>query len=249
MNNSTNVPHTSKLQRSELLGQIIKVSELSEAQCDAMFALMILYYEIQRDIFDIDLVEKEHVILMTDADSGEIKGFSTMMQIHMEQVTALFSGDTIIHQDYRHTTVLPRYWAKLVFSTFDSIKAEKPEQQVYWFLITSGYKTYRYLPLFFREFYPRHNRPTPPDIQHIMHKLAQTRYPNEYDPKTGVIHLQNATPLQDGVATIEARHLRNPHIAFFNRVNSGHINGDELVCLTDVDRGNLTRAGKRMLSD
>jgi hypothetical protein len=238
-----------KSQRSELVGQIVRRCELTIAQRDTMFALMAEYYETQRTIFDADLDEKEHVILMTDAETGIIKGFSTMVRLELESVTALFSGDTIIHADYRHTTVLPREWAKLAFSTLDSIRAVQPERQVYWFLITSGYKTYRYLPLFFKQFYPRYDEATPTAIQTIMDELACSRYPDEYNPQTGIIRLKNATPLQEGVADIQAHRLKNLHIEYFVRVNPDHANGDELVCLTAIDRNNLTRAGQRMVQE
>ena len=238
-----------KSQRSELVGQIVRRCELTAVQRETMFALMAQYYATTRAIFDADLDEKEHVILLTDAETGIIKGFSTMLRLELENITALFSGDTIIHADYRHTTVLPREWARLAFSTLDSIRAAQPERQVYWFLITSGYKTYRYLPLFFKQFYPRYDEATPAVIQAIMHELATSRYADEYHPQTGIIRLKNATPLQEGVADIQAHRLKNPHIEFFARINPDHANGDELVCLTAIDRHNLTRAGQRMVQE
>jgi len=247
MTNSMKDSPTLKSQRYDLSGAIVPVNDLSQQERDAMFALMICYYKTDRNIFDNDLDEKEHVILLRDSLSGEIKGFSTMKRLDLDTVTALFSGDTIIQEDYRHTTVLPQYWAKLAFGTRDRIKELEPERKVYWFLITSGYKTYRYLPVFFREFYPRHDRSTPENAQHIMHKLAKTRYADEYDQSTGIIHLQNATPLRDGVAEIKANRLKNAHVAFFKSINPGHTQGDELVCLTEIDPHNLTRAGRRMV--
>ncbi|MDJ0694121.1 hypothetical protein [Mastigocoleus sp. MO_188.B34] len=40
--------------------------------------------------------------------------------------------------------------------------------------------------------------------------------------------------------------MTDPHIEFFDRMNPGHLNGDELVCLTEISETNLTPAGKRM---
>lgn len=238
---------TLKSQRYDLSGAIVRVDDLSSGEKDAMFALMLCYYETSRRVFNDDLAEKEHVILLRDATSNAIKGFSTMKRLDLENVTALFSGDTIIHEDYRHTTVLPQYWAKLAFGTHDQIKVMEPERSVYWFLITSGYKTYRYLPVFFREFYPHYDCPTPSNIQAIMYHLAKTRYGKQYDKQTGIIRLENATPLREGVAEIQPHRLKNAHIAFFDRINPGHAQGDELVCLTEIDPDNLTRAGRRMV--
>ena len=249
MTNSTRGFPTLKSPPCELSGSIERVAHLTGAQRDAMFALMDQYYETTRPIFDADLAEKERVILLKDPTSGLIKGFSTMMRLDLAGVTALFSGDTIIHADYRYTTALPQYWAELAFSMRDQIKRVEPERPVFWFLITSGYKTYRYLPTFFRDFYPRYDRSTPAEIQQLMHTLARTRYGAQYDEQAGVIRLQQGTPLRQGVAEIRAHRLKNPHIAFFARANPGHTAGDELVCLAAIERENLTRAGRRMVAE
>jgi hypothetical protein len=80
-----------------------------------------------------------------------------------------------------------------------------------------------------------------------MDGLASRKFPDEYDAERGVVRLRQATPLKAGVADVTDQRLKDPHVAFFQRVNPGHIHGDELVCLTEVDRGNLTAAGRRMM--
>jgi hypothetical protein len=62
-----------------------------------------------------------------------------------------------------------------------------PAGSLFWFLISKGYKTYRYLPLFFREYYPRHTAPTPPWAQSIIDVLGRQKYPRAYDPSAGII--------------------------------------------------------------
>lgn len=248
MSNSIKDPHMLKSQPCDLLGTTRPVAHLTQIQRNEMFGLMNRYFLTSRAIFETDLAEKDWVILLTDPLSGQIKGFSTVKRIDLEDKTAIFSGDTIIHADYRFSTALPIEWARLAFSVRDQIKENDPDRPVYWFLITSGYKTYRYLPLFFKTFYPRYDRPTPADVQAIMDALATVRYGNQYDPTAGVIRLRQSTPLRAGVAEIHPRRLQNPHIAFYTRANPGHAAGDELVSLAAIERDNLTRAGVRMVS-
>ncbi len=62
-----------------------------------------------------------------------------------------------------------------------------------------------------------------------------------------MVRLAHATPLRPGVAELESRHLRDPHVAYFTAANPGHARGDELACLTEVHPSNLTPAGRRML--
>ena len=197
--------------------------------------------------FEVDLAEKEWVILLHELDGGELQGFSTLMrleeEIDGEPVTAFFSGDTVVSRGYWRETVLPRLWGRLVFAQAEGIN----DRKVYWFLICSGYKTYRFLPVFFRTFYPCREQQCPGQVRRIMDRLALRKFPNEYDAERGVVSFREATPLKAGVADVTDQRLKDPHVAFFQEVNPGHVHGDELVCLTEVAYDNLTPAGRRMI--
>ncbi len=85
----------------------------------------------------------------------------------------------------------------------------------------------------------------PPHIRNIIDHLGVCKFGDQY--ADGIVRFRNATPLRRGVAEITDERLRDPNIAFFARANPGHANGDELACLTEVSRSNLTRAGQRMV--
>ncbi len=231
----------------DLTGSIRAVDALSETDRTAMQLLMTDYFEnVSAEQFRADLAEKEQVILLRD-DSDCIRGFSTMMRftvsVDNEEVVGIFSGDTIIDRACWGTPLLPRLWAQLAFQWSDAV----PHDRVYWLLLSAGYKTYRFLPVFFDTFYPHHEEPTPPHRQRILEALAAARYPDAYDPEDGVVRFDHPTPLRDDVAPPTERRRANPHVSFFLEANPGYTEGDELVCLTRVDRSNLTRAGRRMV--
>jgi hypothetical protein len=71
-----------------------------------------------------------------------------------QDIVAFFSGDTIVAREYWGETILSRLWSQTVFAEADRIVAERPAAQVYWFLICSGYKTFRFLPVFFSRILP-----------------------------------------------------------------------------------------------
>lgn len=252
---STNHTMTSKEQRaspaarhSALAGQVQPVAVLSRSARDGMYALLARYFaNTSRDQFERDLAEKESVILLTDRATGQIQGFSTLMQLRAvidgQPVVAFFSGDTIIAREYWGETALPRFWARHVFGLAAQIAAAR----VYWLLICSGYKTYRFLPVFFREFYPTYARPTPPHIKRTLDTLACLKFPAEYDSQRGVVRFAQAAALRPDVAVITPLRLRDPHVAFFAAANPGHTAGDELACLTELTPANLTAAGRRMV--
>ncbi len=54
-------------------------------------------------------------------------------------------------------------------------KAEEPATPLYWYLICSGYRTYLYLPLFYRQFYPRYDQPTPELEQRLLDALGRCK--------------------------------------------------------------------------
>jgi len=231
----------------DLTGSIQAVNALSEAERAEMQRLMADYFEnVSPAHFRADLEEKERVILLRDK-SGRIRGFSTMTRFTVpfdgEDVVGIFSGDTIIDRACWGTPLLPQLWAQLAFRWSDAV----PHDRVYWLLLSAGYKTYRFLPVFFETFYPRHDVATPPDQQRLLDTLASARYPETYDSANGVVRLDHPTPLRSGVAPPTERRRQNPHVAFFLETNPGYPEGDELVCLTQVQRSNLTRAGRRMV--
>lgn len=240
--------------RSEphLAGSVVPRASLTGSERDEMYALLAAYFMgTNRAQFESDLSEKEGVVLLRDADSGRIQGFSTFMRIaaciNEENIVAFFSGDTIIAREYWGDTLLSRLWSQTIFAQADLIRAESPTTRVYWFLICSGYRTWRFLPVFFREFYPNPNAPTPPHMQRILDTLGQQKFGDQFLRGSSIVRLRPATPLRAGVAEVTEQRLRDSHVAFFTRMNPGHADGDELACLTEISRSNLTRAGERMV--
>ena len=233
-----------------LTGRVQRPQNLTSAERSQMYALLVNYFaNVTRPHFEDDLAEKEWVILLTDTAAGQIEGFSTLMRLSVmvdgQPIVAFFSGDTIIHRDYWGEAELPRLWGRHVFSLAEAL----PDVPAYWFLISSGYKTYRFLPVFFREFYPTYLRSTPPAVKRIIDALARTKFPSEYDPERGIIRFTESAPLRPGVAEVTARRLKDPHVAFFVAANPGHAHGDQLPCLVELTRTNLTAAGRRMLGE
>lgn len=257
MSNSMRAPRTSTSPPSEqprrLSGSIVAVPAVTLHERREMYALLRTYFDgTTRARFESDLREKEAVILLRDAHSGRIQGFSTFLRIPLQfdvtDVVAFFSGDTIVDREFWGETVLSRIWGETVFAEAERIAASRPDTAVYWFLICAGYKTWRFLPLFFREFYPNMDVPTPARFRRLIDTLGAKRFGDEYMPEPGIVRFRQPTPLRRGVAELTDERLRDPRIAFFARMNPGHAGGDELACVAELSRANLTRAGLRMVS-
>jgi hypothetical protein len=234
---------------SPLLSSTVARADLTSADVQSMFRVFSENFAgAALELFERDLGNKDWVILLRDGQTHEIEGFSTLAlyesTFNGQPLSVAYSGDTIIRPAYWGTPELPRAWIKTVLE-----KSAGMPQPVYWLLISSGYKTYRFLTVFYKEFYPRYDRPTPPATQALMDDLALQRFGADYRCEEGVVRFTSgATPLREGVATVEAERLRDPHVAFFVKRNPGHVNGDELVCLTRIHPDNFTAAGKRMVA-
>jgi hypothetical protein len=233
----------------KLLGKLVPVAAVSLRQRSQMYELMDRNYEnVSPEVFAADLAEKRWVILLLDSITRDVCGFSTQRLLTAEveghPVTALFSGDTIVARERWGDSTLAHVWGQLALSLIDA----DPERPLYWLLISKGYKTYRFLPLFFREFYPRYDRPTPVSVKAVVDALAITRWREAYDSAAGVIH---ATPFKDrlrpGVADINQERMRDPHVRFFLDRNPEHAHGAELCCLAPLSRENFTAAAWRVI--
>ncbi|MBG7609704.1 MAG: hypothetical protein IZT55_02440 [Anaerolineae bacterium] len=212
-----------------------------------MYTLFQKYYDLTTfENFTHDLNNKNWVIVIKCVESQQIIGFSTLAffesNVKNKPIGVLYSGDTIIDKKYWGTPELPKNWIKTVLS----VGKEYPEP-LYWLLISSGYKTYRFLSVFYKEFYPCYDKATPKDSQSIMNQLAKERFGEDYYQSLGIVRFSTgATPLKAGIADVKPNRLQDEHVKFFLEKNPGHINGDELVCLTVIHQNNFTPAGKRM---
>ena len=233
----------------KLNGRLVRVANVTDCERNQMFSLMDTYYEhMDRSAFEADLGEKQWVIMLQDPTRGVVRGFSTqrVLDVVVEDrpIRALFSGDTIVDYDHWAQNPLAQVWGQFALSLID----DNPSAPLYWFLIAKGYKTYRFLPVFFHEFYPRHDGPTPAWASRLIDALGRQMYPTTYHSGAGIVHADRfGCRLRPEVAKITHQRLRNPQVRFFAEKNPGHARGDELCCIAPLTRENFTSAAYRVI--
>jgi hypothetical protein len=230
-------------------GRLVNVQNLQMSERSAMYALLSKHFDgVERDVFDRDLDGKNWVVLLTSsvANQPELKGFSTFVVYEVKfagkVASIIYSGDTIMDPSAWSSSVLSRTW----IAAINILRQEYPNGKLYWLLLCSGYRTYRFLPTFAREFYPCHGVETPAPARALMQFLAEERFGSDYDAVAGVVRFPHPHTLHGDLEGIPEHRLQDAHISFFDRANPGHPQGDNLVCLTEISRENLTKAGQRI---
>jgi hypothetical protein len=229
---------------SGLVGRLVAREGLAPETIETMFALLSSHFTgVEGATFQSDLAEKNAVILLEDL-AGGLRGFSTLAvyasQAVGRPVTVVYSGDTIVERAWWGSPVLARAWIR-------SVRRLVPATaEVYWLLLTSGFRTYRFLPVFFHAFHPRVDRETPNDERALVDAMAAERFGARYDAATGLVRLARPQVLADQLLEVPEGRGRDPHVRYFLERNPGFVNGDELACLTRIHDDNLTAAGRRM---
>ncbi len=233
-----------------LTAEVWEVPRLSEPIKAAMYALYETYYEATSpERFLTDLYNKDAAILLGD-EQGSLQGFSTLSVLSFEFQDsihrAIFSGDTIVSDRHWGQHALAFTWIRHA----GRIKAQARRAPLYWFLITKGHRTYRYLRVFSKSFYPHWQKPTPPREQSIINLLANRRFGDYYDASKGILHFpESRGHLKAPWAQVSPEHLRRPDVQYFLERNPNYVRGDELVCLTELHPHNLQPLTRRLFME
>lgn len=225
--------------------EIIKTEYVSEEEKENLYALFQTFYantEYKR--FLADFKEKQWLIRMSEGP--RLAGFSTQQILELpiggKPVRFLFSGDTIVHPDYWSKSHLAGAFGHLFLRT-----AAEAASPLYWFLISKGFRTYRFLPVFFNRFHPRHTCGDS-DLKPLLDAVAAFKFGKHYNPETERITFTRIKDhLQGPLAEIPASRNTNPHIDFFIKRNPHYRTGTELACIAPLSKDNLTRCGKRVI--
>ena len=226
----------------------VECSTLSTHDIDRMFMLYAASYcDAQRDLFDRDLADKTHCVVLRDDDS--IQGFSTLKLYTTtwrdKPLRVVFSGDTIIDPQHWGSQQLAFTWIRLAGELY----RQSPDVPLYWFLICKGHRTYRYLRAFACDYAPRVDAETPATTAALMDYLARERFGAAYGADSGVLSFERPQGrLAPELAEVSEAHRRLPDVAYFLARNPHYARGDELVCLCELAPANLRPMAQRLFS-
>ena len=193
--------------------------------------------------FADDLADKSHVVRLYD--ETRLVGFSTLAYSTVmwqgRSLAIIRSGDTIVDPSAWSAVGLAPAW----ISAVRALHAQRPEP-LYWLLICSSVRTYRFLEVFWQHFIPSVSGPDL-ELESLRDQLAQAMYGAEFHSSDGVVRLIRPQVLRQHLQDLPDHVRRSPGAQLFFALNPGHADGDELVCLCALSDENLTAAGRRMV--
>jgi len=224
-----------------LKSNIFKISELTESAANRMFDIMTKVYNGEtKEKFLSDMNKKNYALVLYN-DKSEIAGFTTIQIFEFEDKIIIYSGDTVIEESSRGGIELMRAWRQF------SIKIEQknPNKKVLWLLISKGWWTYKFLPLFLKKYYPSYKYETPDNIQEFIDRLSIFKFGRCY--KNGLVIPDEPDMLKSGRNDISDKRSSDKDVQFFLKKNPEFYKGHELVCLAELSLSNMTKAGLRLL--
>ena len=229
--------------------RLVPRSGLTSDDLNRMHALLSEYFDgVTFTQFQQDLAEKNWVILIER--SARLVGFTTLLAYELtyenEPLSVIYSGDTLVAPG-KHGT--PRQCQARVDRIGGHVAAALSARTAFTgFSSRPGFDRYRFLPLFWREFYPQHSSPTPEPSKMLLDFIATDKFGSQYDPASGIVRLKHPQAPSLSLAHIPPGRCTDPHVAFFTRSGIRIMpDGDELVCRsTELFSANLTPPSRRM---
>lgn len=232
---------------THIVSQTKKVAACSEQEKETFYRLLchefagVSWHDFMRDLREKDAV----MILRKEHGAGEIVGWSTLMVLTLDvsgkEVKGVFSGDTAVLPEYRNSTGLGVELSRYFMQAYRQFS----QHPVYYILISKGWRTYKIMPFFFKEFSPRYDKPTSVGDKAVMDAFGQKKYPHHYQSATGVVTFSPQKVRPESIDAMPAK--MDEHTQFFLHSNPGYLKGHELVCIARIVPDNFTSRLKRVL--
>ena len=195
-------------------------------------------------LFNSDLADKDEALLVYAED--RLVGFTTFKVYDRiwdgNPIRVLYSGDTIIDREHWGQQALAFAWIQRM----GEIKRLFPERTFYWFLLVKGHRTFKYMPVFGKTFFP-HWSEGRSDLKPLADKLASEKFGSDYNAETGVVEFPiSRGHLKPEIANPSPEELAKESVQFFLQRNPSYKRGHELVCICEMEEQNMKPLTKRL---
>jgi hypothetical protein len=226
---------------------ICDTRDIAQSTWDEIWALTQTFFETERIYVEQKLKLRQKTVLFRAKPGGVLIGMASIdiypVLFQYRKLVAIYTSHVLLHEQYRGHNLIQR----VGFKTFMGTRLRYPLRPIYWFFDTFSYKSYLLLPRNFREYWPRHDRPTPPWELALMDNIAAQIYRSAWRAERGIVMRSGQKRLQPDAAPLDPAPVGAPELEFFARANPGHADGDMLVCLCPLTVSNWMHAATRAL--
>lgn len=240
-----------KPEEKRLTAELKRVQDLTDEEILSCYELMRDNYNgLPKEAYINELKESYFFTLLFFDVHNNIQGF-TEFGIDMTDPTGqnygcIYSGNTILN---------PEFWGSQTFmiksaEVIGRIAGAYPEKKWVWLLLSSGHRTYMFLPLFSQRFFPaRQPERNADDLKGLLDVYAEKIFGEFWLPELGIVRFEKGShyepyKMKPEIAQATWDKKFKPDIAFYIEKNPEFHNGDQLVCITEVHESN---AKKRVL--
>ena len=221
---------------TSLKARYVPLSKVSVPVMRRMYEIYSGYYEnISLELFCEDMAEKDGVFLVAERETKRVVGFSTMKTLDMEvdgrSVRGIFSGDTILEEQYWGSKALHvAFFFRVIREKF-----RHPTRPLFWLLISKGYKTYLLMANNFVNYYPHPDKHSE-SLETLVDRYCSILFPGYYCQQKKILDFGSGyTHLKSNVAGItDDMRVSNEKIQFFETRNPSWQRGTELPCIGEV---------------
>jgi hypothetical protein len=215
--------------------KLILVTSLNEKTIQEMFLLFGKYYDdVTLERFVLDLKEKTHVFMFYPKGSSRLIGFSTIYRKIIPEISSglfLFSGDTVIHEDFWGSKALQKSFFWFILSS----KFRSPLRPVYWMLMSKGVKTYLMMRKNFPYSFPNYLEAMPMVFKNARDAFYTIKFPGAFDAEKGLIRFpEKIGSVKEGTKQASHEALKDPEALFFFKMNPQFQAGEELACICEI---------------
>ncbi|HLG56381.1 MAG TPA: hypothetical protein VI485_13680 [Vicinamibacterales bacterium] len=226
------------MDRSPYSTRFVSVPALDGAIKTRMASLYLASYDASSEaLFLHDLDNKDEALLLYAG--SELVGFTTLLVFEREwggqPIRLVYSGDTVVDRPHWGQRALAFAW----IARMGALKRASVNVPLYWFLLVKGHRTFRFLPVFGKSFYP-HWSVDRSDLKPLADELATDMFHDDYNPRTGVVEFNRSQgQLKPCLALPSPEELDREGVRFFLERNPGFRRGHELVCVCEIEEHNM----------
>lgn len=216
-----------------------RADALTDDELDALWDVFRTVARTSREVMAEGLRAMDEVFVVSQA--GAVVGFGGVRVFRPawqgRPHTLIFTGRVCLLPALRGRNVIQR----VGFRYYLRERRAHPGRRVYWLFAASSYKSYLLMPRNFAEYWPRPDASPPARERALLASVADAMdQPSDgANPYADLVNV-------DGNVAIEPEALRDPDVAFYARINPGHVNGEFVLGLVPLTAMNWATALARV---